>query len=935
MSDGKKNLSEKKPQSKRRNFYIGLSGLVVLFFFGLSYVFWFLSTLPSIESLKEYKPPTVSIVYDRMGKKIGEFFYQKRFVVNKFPDLLIKAFVAAEDSSFYSHKGLNFKAIFRALLVNLKAGRKVQGASTITQQVARSFLLTKEKTYTRKLREMLLSYRIEKEMKKDHILFLYLNQIYFGKGAYGVGAAAKVYFDKTLDDLSLAEIAILAGLPQAPSRYSPFKSPRKAKVRQKYVLKRMFEEGYITEEQRSEALNKIVSLHIERKDINNSGFFLEAVRQILSQEVGSNFLLTKGLHITTSLDLKHQKIARKEAVEGLRALDKRQGYRRPLQNLDDEKELQSFLKQQAENLYLKSLTKRKLQRDGTFEFLFKFEEKEQLASYFNIGDVVKGVVSEVNDSKKLVYVRFAENKGLISMENMEWARVPNFDKSYRFSKIKKPSEALKKGDVIQVKILSHKFKEKKNLTNFIELALEQEPVAQIALLSFDQRTQDITAMVGGYKFETSKFNRAYQALRQTGSSFKPIVYTSALDKGFKGNSKLQDIPLVYEEEVKTLSDQKNDLDKKKNLVNQNIKKWKPTNYYKGFSGEVTLRNALVRSLNIPTIRMISKLSSDWVAQYAYRLGIFNPLNKDYTLALGTSGTTLYEMTKVFSHLGRLGKKTRPLIVREVKDSEGKVLLKNISLDKLFESKIKLLDSVFELKRHLSLQFETVKKDQIKLEKFIEDHKKDFESFSFLDYKFNFFKTFQGNKEPPFYFRDKEQLLKPQTAYITTNLLEGVIRDPKGTGRGAQSFSHPAAGKTGTSSNFFDAWFLGYTAHYIAGVWLGFDKERSLGLREGGGRAALPVWLSYMKQVHKTLKPEPFAVPDGIIFMNIDGETGELFSHQSKHIVSQAFLETDDLPLKIKRNFLKEGKEEEKAVQMMETELKERGSKELHKLDLSE
>ena len=672
----------------RKRLYVGLSGLFCLLLFFFGYGVWLFKSLPSLETLKNYDPVLASRVYDRNGQPIGEFFKQKRFVAREFPKKLLKAFVAAEDSQFYHHKGLNFRAIFRALLANLRAGRKAQGASTITQQVARSFLLTREKTYTRKIKEMVLSYQIERQMTKNHILFLYLNQIYFGRGAYGVATAAQAYFGKSLNELNLAEMAILAGLPQAPSRYSPINSPLKAKVRQRYVLQRMEIDGYITKEERLGAEKEPISLVCDGRQRKKPWFFLETVRQILVKHLGSDVLLKKGIHITTSLDLKKQNTAYKEMVSGLRQLDKRQGYRGPKKNLVDEEAVQNFLDQTRKELHLEASKRKILQPNGNFQELPEFKEAPNLSPYIKIGDIVPAIVDEVDDRLGLVYVRFSENRGVIHVETMQWARNPDPKKHFQHFKIKRPSQALKKGDVIDVQIVASSFrvnKIKKDLSAFSHVTLDQEPLVEGALLSFDQLTQDVVAMVGGYNFQRSKFNRTYQALRQTGSSFKPIVYASALDKGFKGNSILQDIPLVYEDKENQGENSEDVIEKEVEDEGfeqgiQEKEKWKPTNYSNNFSGEVTLRKALVRSLNVPTVRLISKISVDWVAQYAYRLGIVNPLNQDFTLALGTSGTTLYEMTKVFSHIGRLGKRTYPRIIKEVKDSEGKVLLRNISLD---------------------------------------------------------------------------------------------------------------------------------------------------------------------------------------------------------------------------------------------------------------
>ncbi|MFS4459066.1 penicillin-binding protein 1A [Bdellovibrio sp. HCB2-146] len=831
------------------------------------------SSLPQLITVKDYEPLLVSQVYDRNGKKIGEFFRERRTLVpyEKIPKNLVNSFLAAEDDQFFQHKGINPQAIFRAALANLRAGRSVQGGSTITQQVAKTLLLSSEKTLTRKLRDILLAIEMEKNLSKEDILYLYLNQIYFGQGAYGIEQAAQVYYRKTVSELTLPEMAILAGLPQAPSGYSPVRNPLRAKERQMYTLRRMADVGYITKDEAEAAIKEPVKVYVRETYEEFAPFFLETVRQLLVAQLGENMVLDKGLRIYTSLDLDKQKAAQESMVAGLKSLDKRQGYRGPLKNIAGD-DVEAFLKENQRKLILESTPERIIMPDGKFaEITPQKTDKHHplLPAFVKLKDTVEGVVEKVDDTLGLVYVRLPDAKGLIDLDSMTWARKPDPEVRWDAVPLKKPSDALKQGDVILTKIVSEKFSssrlEKKKVAipdgDYLELELDQEPLVEGALISFDQQTQDILAMVGGSNFAKSEFNRAIQAPRQTGSSFKAIVYASALDKGYSPATPIMDAPIVFEEGGSAASgDAEGQGDPKV---------WKPSNHSKSFGGDIMFRNALVQSLNIPTVKIIEDVGVPWAMEYAKRLGIYSPLNPDFTLALGSSSVTLYEMTKAFSEFGRLGRRISPLLIHKVQDANGKSLLQEVSLDKRFEKEVHTIDEDYEKRRKEYLE---IAKDAAKLE----------------EYKKKEPKTSLLNEH--IFFEDPDQLIKPTTAYLMTSMLRGVVEDKNGTGGRARALGREVAGKTGTTNNYYDAWFIGYTAQISTGVWVGFDKEKSIGKGEVGGRAALPIWVDYMKAAHENLPQMTFPVPDGIVFANIDSETGKLASASTKNILRQAFAE---------------------------------------------
>ena len=735
--------------------------------------FYISKDLPRIKSLTEYHPSIITNVYSDDGRKIAEFFKERRIIkpLDEMPAALINAFIAAEDSRFYKHKGIDFYSIVRAFFKNLEAGTIVQGGSTITQQVTKSFLLTPERSYTRKLKEAILAYRIDKAFNKDEILYLYLNQIYLGHGAYGVEAAAENYFGKTVKDLNLAECAILAGLPQAPSKYSPFKYPERAKQRQIYVLNRMVDEGYISNIEATEAINTVVEIKPRRNwYIEEIPYYTEQVRRYVEEKYGRDALYAQGLKIYTAASIEMQKIARQEIEKGLYELDKRQGFRGPLKILAPE-EIETFSRTIQSEL-----------NDNPLQ----------------AGQTVKGVVVKVDDKNKTVTVRIGNFLGQIALEDMEWARKPNLEIAYYETKVKHPSEALAAGDVILVKV-----KEKKEDSDLWQLALEQEPVAQAALLCLEAETGFIKAMVGGRDFRDSQFHRALQSRRQPGSAFKPIIYAAALDKQFDDEpdrfytpaTVIIDSPIVFEDEERDFT-------------------WKPKNYKERFFGPTLMRDALAKSRNVVTIKILHDIGIDYAIEYARKLGITSDLAKDLSIALGSSGVSLLELTKAYSVFANQGYLIEPVFITKIVDREGNVLEEAAPV--------------------------------------------------------------------------RTKVIEKTTAYLMTHMLEGVVK--YGTGWRVKALNRPVAGKTGTTNNLFDAWFMGYTPQYITGTWVGFDNEAPLGKSETGSRAASPIWLGFMKRILEDKPPKIFEVPEGIVFTKIDAETGLLPIPESKESVFVAFKE---------------------------------------------
>ncbi len=847
-------------------FSLAIIGLAGAYFFYLSIK----QSLPEMIKIEDYKPLLVTQVYDRNNKKIGEFADQRRVLIQytDIPKHTVQAFLAAEDDQFFEHGGINPQALFRAFLANMRAGRNVQGGSTITQQVAKTLLLTNEKTFDRKLRDILLAIEMEKNLTKEEILYLYLNQIYFGQSAYGIEMAAQTYFKKSAKQLTLAESAMLAGLPKAPTDFSPVKNPSRAKERQIYVLHRMAEVKYISKEEAEKNIQLPVKVYLREDYEAVAPYYLETIRQLLTKQLGNDVLFHQGVKVYTGLDATFQKSANESVEKGLKELDKRQGFRGASANLMSEEEIKTHLEKLKYNLIVESNPERTIMPDGQFaEIEWHIGKKGQhvsekkadfkdlkLPSFLKVGSTYEGVVTNVDDAQGFVEVQLPETKGIIEFNTMTWARKPNFEKRSEFDLIRKPSQALKKGDVILAKIAAEDFawdktKTRKadpiaDVTPYLALELDQEPLVEGALLSFDQQTQEVVAMVGGYNYARNEFNRALQAARQTGSAFKAMVYAAALEKGYNPSTQIIDAPIVYKQ---MNADEEGQGDEKI---------WKPSNHGREFNGEITMRNALVKSLNIPSVKIMEDIGVPFASQFAQRLGVFSKLNPDFTLVLGSSALTLYEMTKVFSELGRMGLRTRPLLVKKVIDRSGKVILENLDLDVRFTEETQKLNEDFEQKRKAFL------------EKAPETE----------------------GADSPFYFDNPDQLIRPQTAYIITSMLRGVVEDPNGTGGKAAQLGRETAGKTGTTNGYADAWFLGYTPNIATGVWVGFDKEKTIGKSEVGGKSALPIWLDYMKDAHSNLPLLTFPIPEGVKLVKIDAESGKLANSASKRVIEQAFID---------------------------------------------
>jgi len=606
-------------------FFISFFLLTLLGCAGVAGLYYYLSQdLPKINTLNDYRPDTVTSVFSDDGRKIGEFYEERRIVIplSEMPKDLINAFVSAEDSRFREHPGIDIISIMRASLKNFKAGTIVQGGSTITQQLTKSFLLTPERTYKRKIKEAILAYRIEKKFTKDEILFLYLNQIYLGHGAYGVESASENYFGKHTKDLNLSECSMLAGLPQAPSRYSPFRFPDRAKQRQIYVLNRMKEEGIITNLEATEAID--LKLDIKpRKNwfIERVPYYTEHVRRYVEKKYGKDALYNQGLQIHTAVNIELQKMGRKAVNKGLIELDRRTGYRGPLKNIPD------------------------LQIE---DFCTKVTEKIGTAA-LNKGNIYEGVVLSLDDKTGITLVRVGNFHGIIKLKTITWARKPDHEIAHYQVKIKKPSQVFKPGDIILVKVL-----EEAGVDTKIEFSLEQEPVAQSALLSIEAETGHVKAMIGGRGFKNSQFNRAYQSRRQPGSAFKPIIYAAALDKGYTVASMIMDSPVVY-----------------KDTERDHI--WKPKNSKEKFFGPTLFRKALVKSRNIVTIKILQDLGTDYIIDYARRLGIQSDISQNLSIALGSSGLSLLELVNAYSVFSNLGYLIEPVFITKIFDRDGNLL----------------------------------------------------------------------------------------------------------------------------------------------------------------------------------------------------------------------------------------------------------------------
>jgi penicillin-binding protein 1A len=761
---------------------------------GVLLFFYFSHRLPDFTPLKERNLNAYSIVYSEEDEVIGKFLMDNRIPISyeQIPKQLVTAFIAAEDAEFFQHKGVDYKGILRAMFKNLLAGRIVQGGSTITQQVTKIFFLTPKRSLLRKLKEVAYAFGLERDLSKEEILTLYLNNIYLGNGAYGVEAAAESYFNKRAEQLNLAEMAMMAGLVKAPSRYSPVNNLKKAKDRQAYVLTRMTELGLISQEQKEKALR--IPLKIQSREsayFSKAPYFTEFIRHQVERKYGKEKLYQEGLRIYTTLDLSLQRIAQKSVEMGLRELDKRQGFRGPLHTLS--------AKQVKELLIKKKGTLSPLLQNETFE----------------------GVVLSKDDSKKFYSVWVEDRKGILPFSEMSWALNIKPTLNYKPQKVKTPGDLLNTGDAVYVRVKEPPKKDQPPV-----LTLEQDPLVQGALLCLDPKTGHVRAMVGGRDFSESQFNRAISSRRQPGSAFKPIIYAAALEKGYTPSTILMDSPVEYSDP-------------------DGGTYWAPKNYDKDFMGPITFRNALAHSRNVVTVKILEDIGVGYALKFIKKLGMESPIKRDLSIALGTSGVSMLEMASAFAVFANGGERINPIFIKKIVTMKGEVLEENTPYIEMQEEEEETPETPSTILR--------------------------------------------------------ERVISQQNAFIMTHLLQGVIQH--GTGQRAKVLGRPVAGKTGTSSDYSDAWFIGYTPSLLSGVWVGFDDKTSLGKNETGSRAALPIWISFMGQSLKNTPIETPAPPKGITFIKVNIETGLPSDKDSPETIMEAFIDSS-IPWE------KEGREKE-------------------------
>lgn len=791
----KKDSKNKKRVSKKGkihyfiySFILTLSTIIII---AIILFLYYSTNLPDFKPLKERSYNAHSIVYSEDDEIVGKFLLDNRIPVayERIPKTLIQAFIAAEDSEFFHHKGIDYKGIIRASLKNLIAGRIVQGGSTITQQVAKTFFLTPKKSFIRKLKEIAYAFGLEKTLTKEEILTIYLNNIYLGNGAYGVEAASENYFNKRVEQLNLAEAAMLAGLVKAPTRYSPINNFKRAKERQLYVLTRMVDLGFISEYQKENALKTPIKIQSkESAFFSKAPYFTEFIRHLIEKKYGKEKLYQEGLRIYTTLNLNLQRHAQRALEIGLRELDKRQGFRGPIYTVSPGE--------------LKDLLKR----------------KKPLLDSLSPKEIYEGIIIGKDDSKKFYTVWIEDRKAILPYSEMLWALKVKPTSTFKPQKIKSPGDLLKQGDVVHVRIKEIQKKDQ------IILSLEQEPIVQGALLCMDPKTGYVKAMVGGRDFSESQFNRAIYSKRQPGSAFKPFIYAAALEKGFTPSTILMDSPVEYGDP-------------------DGSNYWAPKNYDKNFKGPITLRNALAHSRNVVTVKILEDIGIGYALKFIKRLGIETPIKRDLSIALGTSGVSMLEMVSGFSIFANGGERITPIFIRKIVTMKGEVLEENYPFyegEESEENEGENEEENEEERRHVSTPI------------------------------------------------TRERVLSPQISYLMTHLLEGVIQH--GTGQRAKVLGRPVAGKTGTSSDFADAWFIGYTPSLIAGVWVGFDDKTSLGSNETGARAALPIWIYFMSNALKGMPIEVFKPPEGIKFVKVDLETGLPVNGDTKQSILEAFID---------------------------------------------
>jgi penicillin-binding protein 1A len=738
----------------------------------------FNADLPDYDRLAKYEPPVMTRIHAADGQLVAEHARERRLYlpIQAVPDLIKAAFLSAEDKNFYEHGGVDIAGIIRAVIVNLRnhgSGKRPVGASTITQQVAKNFLLSNEVSYERKFKEALLALRIEQAYSKDKIFELYLNEIYLGLGSYGIAAAALNYFDKPVNQLSIAEAAYLAALPKAPENYNPFRHTERAVERRNWVIDRMIENGYIRAADGDAAKASPLEVNIRPRGnyLFASEFFAEEVRRDLIAMFGADKLYDGGLSVRTTLDPELQVVAREKLQAGLIKFDQARGFRGPVTTID-----------------------------------IAGDWGEELGKVPGLSDVPEwrlAVVLGVDDSEatiglqppRLASGELAEERatGVIPLEDMKWAK----------RGLKSVAAVLKAGDVVYVQEAADQPGAWK---------LRQPPEIQGSLVAMDPYTGRVLAMVGGFSFAETEFNRATQAWRQPGSSFKPFVYAAALDNGYTPSSVVLDAPIE---------------------IRQGNQVWRPENYGGKFYGPATLRTGIENSRNVMTVRLAQDMGMPLVVEYAKRFGIYDDLAPYLPMALGAGETTVLRMVTAYATIANGGRKIDPTLIDRIQDRFGRTIY-----------------------QHDQRQCEGCDADE-----------------------------WTGQPEPHL-IDNREQVLDPMTAYQITSMMEGVVQ--RGTATVVKEVGKPIAGKTGTTNDEKDAWFIGFSPDLVVGVFIGYDKPRPMGKGMTGGVLAAPIFTEFMKVALKDAPPKEFQAPPGIELMPIDRRTGLLAQGEGKGIILEAF-----------------------------------------------
>jgi penicillin-binding protein 1A len=694
--------------------------------------YYLVRDLPKLSRIEDYKPPAVTRVLARDGSLLAEFYSERRYPV-KFadvPEVVRKAFLAAEDASFYSHHGIDPVSILRAVVKNMQSGAVKQGASTITQQVVKNLLLSSEQSFVRKGKEAILSYRLERRFSKDEIFEIYLNQIFFGNTAYGIKAAGRIYFHKELPEITLGEAAMLAGLPKAPSEYSPVKNLKKARQRQAQILHQMVEAGFITEQQRRDAMDEQLKVYpASQQNVFASPYYVGEIRRVFAETWKNLDLDSDGLEITTAVDPQADQSAQSALRQGLREVDKRRGWRGPKGKMTEAEYAQRY----------GSLT---LIENNPTPALVKA----------NVGGIAKVVVGSQDYQ--------------VDLNEAGWAKkFLEKDDSTRFAS---PADIVRVGDVLEVALRRPMASGKAQERVPLKVMLDQTPEIEGAVVLIDPRNGEVRAMAGGYDYTQSQFNRVTQSLRQPGSTFKPVLYLAAIDKyNYTPSTIMMDQARTFR-------------------VGDTF--WTPANFDEKFLGPITLRTALEKSRNLVSADIVSRIGVDAAISYARLLGIKSPLGRNLSLSLGSSEVTPLELTRAYSVFPAKGVLFDSVFVEKIKDRFGQTL---------YES--------------------------------------DAESAS-----------------------KARQVISENSAFVMANMMKGVV--DHGTGYRIKELGRPVAGKTGTSNDQMDTWFIGYTPTWVCGVWVGFDQKKQIGPKETGGVVAAPIWLYFMRDF---LERSSAATVDGL------------------------------------------------------------------------